>query len=248
MPLEHDVSIGSVAEYVGLFADGQPFSGPTPRWFRGECRLRNTKALLPSIARPPATPAQEWTEYQRFRQNAAAFLPHATLTEWDWMLYMRHFGAPTRLLDWSESPVVALYFAVEKPERDGDEGAVWCINPVRLNELAGFEPRIYAAGIDLDFNVYTPSEVQNAPRAKGTAFKPAALIAARSFPRLVAQQGVFTVIHRDPTALDEIVDGQLLSRIKIPAAAKASIRLALKTLGINRLSMFPELQSVSAGQ
>jgi hypothetical protein len=240
--LRVDVSVRSVAEYVALFGGRGVLKVGTTRWYRGESRLRRRRALVPSIARLPSTLDREWGLYQRFRQNAAAFLPHATLSEWDWMLYMRHYGERTRLLDWSESPLVGLYFAVENPERDGREGVVWCLDPLRLNELAGFERRVYCAGIDPELNVYTPSELKAAPIE--TRYKPAALIAARSFSRLIAQQGVFTVIHRDPTALEAIDDARLLSRVRIPATAKARIRASLRGLGINRLSMFPELQSV----
>lgn len=160
------------------------------------------------------------------------------------MLYMRHYGELTRLLDWTESPLVALYFAVEKPNRDGSDGAVWCIEPERLNQLAGFERRIYCAGIDPELDYYTPSQLKLAPPE--TRYKPAAVITPRSFPRLVAQKGVFTVIHRESIALDAIDDDRLLARVRIPARAKARIRAALKDVGINRLSMFPELHSVAA--
>src|SRR5258706_4173547 len=238
-----DASVKSVAEYAQLFARGGVFSAGAIRWYRGDGRMHRQKALLPSIAREPSTLKREWFIYQRFRQKAAAFLPHTPLTEWDWMLYMRHYDAPTRLLDWTESPLVALYFAVEKASRDRCEGAVWCLNPERLNELAGFERRVYCAGIDPELEVYTPSELKLLKVGTGsTDFKPAALISPRAFARLVAQQGVFTVIHRDAVALEAIVDPSLLARVRIPAAAKARIRKSLHQLGINRLARFPGLQ------
>ena len=187
-------------------------------------------------------PNREWELYQRFQQNAASFLSHTTLSEWDWMLYMRHYEVPTRLLDWTESPLVALYFAVEST-RSRTDGIVWCLDPERLNYIAGFEPQIYCAGIDSELEPYTPSKIKSAPHA--TEFRPVALIAARAFPRLVAQQGVFTVIHRRPKTLERIDDGELLSRVRIPADARAQIRSDLNELGIHRLSLFPELQSVA---
>lgn len=240
--LWHEAAVNQVSEYVQLFQAEGAFAADEPRWFRGEGRLRDAQALLPSLVRPPSTLAEEWAIYQRFRQAGAAFLPHTALSDWDWMLYMRHYGVKTRLLDWSESALVALYFAVEKTARDTDEGAVWVLRPIRLNTLAGLEPRVYCANLDEELDVYVSKAVKDAP--VGTEYKPVALIAPRSFPRLVAQQGVFTVNHRVPTALDEIGDPELLARIRIPAAAKAPIRASLNAMRINRLSLYPELQSL----
>ena len=243
MALHRNVTVRTLADYVKLFSARGTFASAQPRWYRGEGRFRNKRALLPSIARAPHSTSDEWAIYQRFRQNAAAFLPHMNLSEWDWMLYMRHFSARTRLLDWTESPLVALYFAVVNEKRRRVDGVVWSIDPVRLNELAGFERRVYCAGIDTELDVYTPSQVKAA--TEDAKFKPAALITARSFPRLVAQQGVFTVIHRNAMALDSIDDDRLLAHIRIPAKAKARIRAGLRQLGVNRLSLYPELQSVT---
>src|SRR6185503_18203105 len=132
---EIDVRATSVAAYVELFSSGRLARPGQTRWYRGDGLTRTRRALLPSIARTPSSIGREWQIYQHFRQNAAAYLPHATLSEWDWMLYMRHYHALTRLLDWTESPLVALYFAVENKALDGREGAVWCLDPERLNEL-----------------------------------------------------------------------------------------------------------------
>ena len=158
------------------------------------------------------------------------------------MLYMRHYAVPTRLLDWTESPLVALYFAVENPLSRTD-GIVWCLNPERLNRLAGLDQRIYCAGVDPELEPYTPEKIKTAPPT--TNFKPLALISARAFPRLTAQQGVFTVIYRQATSLEAITDDDLLSRVRIPSDAMRTIRDHLSQLGVNRLSLFPELQSVA---
>lgn len=234
----------SVSAFVRLFELHGPLYKKA-QWFRGDGRNRVTGALLPSIARRPAKTDQEWGIYQRFRQNAAAFLPHG-LTQWDWMLYMRHYGLHTRLLDWSESALVALYFAVEYAKEDKFDGVVWALDPLRLNDRAGMGRRVQCAGLDDELDPFTIETLHRAPSG-GVEYQPVALIASRSFPRLVAQQGVFTVTHRKQISLDRIDDPDLLIKIMIPRANKANIRTALHALGMSRLSVYPELQSLGTG-
>lgn len=240
-----DVSVSSLAQFVALFEKDGRFAGLSNHWFRGEGKLRKRGSLLPSISRAGSTVQREWGLYQRFRQNASAFLPHSSLTAWDWMFYMRHYGIDTRLLDWSESALVALYFAVEKPDNDNRGGVVWCLDPVRLNELAGSARQIHCAGLDATLDSYTIESVKTSP--DDVLYQPLAFIAPRSFPRLVAQQGVFTVTHRHPVALDAIRDDSLLARVRVPAGSKSRIRSALQSLGYSRLSLYPELQSLAVG-
>lgn len=247
-----EYTVSSVAQYVRLIELGGALHASPFTWFRGETRRRPLGRLLPSIARRPSQLNHEWETYQRFRQSAAAFLPPANLDEWDWLLYMQHYGIRTRLLDWTESALAALYFAVEekKPSRDGADGIVWCLDPLRLNELAGRERALPCAGVgkgtDEPLNAYTIEKIHVSP-AMGD-FKPMAFIAQRSFPRLIAQQGTFTIVHQRPIALDSIRDDHLLKRILIPASAKRAMRDGLKALGITRLVMFPEIQSIAEGR
>src|SRR5882724_1841169 len=133
-----DIRVGSVSDFVRLFERGGELRTNDLQWYRGEDKIRPHGSLVPSIARRPSRLQEEWAIYQRFRQNVAAFLSHVNLSEWDWMLYMRHYEVHTRLLDWTESALVALYFAVDNRRSDRSDGAVWCLDPLRLNNHAGF--------------------------------------------------------------------------------------------------------------
>jgi hypothetical protein len=101
--------------------------------FRGQAQSAWT--LLPTLARETAGGKFGWQEIIRlelelmrnFRQEAHRTLPQAVLPRrdyiLDWWPLMQHYGAPTRLLDWSLSPYVALYFAVDRHWEE--DGTVW---------------------------------------------------------------------------------------------------------------------------
>lgn len=184
---------------------------------------------------------------KRFRQNALPLVPAADRSDWDWLLLMQHHGVPTRLLDWTENALAGLYFAsVSMRGRDTTrtDGCVWCLDPVALNREANMPTvsnDIPTLDVDEALREYLPGSVAAAANTR----PPVAVLAQRMFPRLVAQAGVFTLIHRAPIAIDGIRDGAYAARIIVPGSAKVRIARELANLGVTRLSLFPELDSVA---
>ena len=166
--------------------------------------------------------------------------------EWEWLFVMQHHGLPTRLLDWTESPLVALFFALGgdgAPDHDVD-GCLWGLSPFDMNRVAiPDEPSgdVPCLGEDEHLDSYLPKQLQQ----QRQPLKPLAVIAPRNSARIQMQQGVFTVFHRDLGALDAEDDNNFLWRIVIPGNAKANLRRELTLLKINRFALFPELETAA---
>jgi hypothetical protein len=212
-------------------------------WFRGQERADWT--LIPSVTRPGGNLDAELTTIKRFKQSARPYLPQRPEGDWEWIFLMQHHRAPTRLLDWSESPLVGLFFATHNPEHDAFASAVWCLDPVALNRLAGhhrsFAHDILAFGIDNQLDEYLPDKVN----ARVTKLNPVAAIGPRNSARMVAQAGTFTVIHAENVAIEAIPPATHVWRFTVPANAKADIREELRLIGITEYSLFPDLDRVA---
>jgi FRG domain len=79
-----------------------------------------------------AWPQQEARILRIFKRKAHLLLQHLPAAEdsFEWLALMQHHGAPTRLLDFSWSPFVAAFFALEHAAVDA---AVWAVFPPGLN-------------------------------------------------------------------------------------------------------------------
>lgn len=241
-----DEPFSNTAEFLKALSNLSTRIGEEAVWFRGHSK--SSYRLLPSIARNPTALERESLLSKRFKQNAYPFRQSPPQSEWEWLFLMQHFGVPTRLLDWTESPLVALYFAVNGSAEDDKEDAnIWALLPAKYN----FEiPRIRPA-VPVDIPCFGVDEVLDDYRPDRIALErmsnkhPVAAIAHRQNERIMAQLGVFTIMHRDMTPLEELAP-QFLARLTIPAAARRQLRAELKALRVTQLTLFPELTSVAS--
>jgi hypothetical protein len=212
-------------------------------WFRGQASEK--WPLVPSLARKTKHLRAESALVKRFMQNATPHLSAAPRDEWEWIFLMQHHRAYTRLLDWSESPLAALYFAVSSSQSATADGAVWCLNPIALNRAANlkfeFESEIPAFGRDKVLNSYLPSVVDENP----SELFPIAIVGPRNTPRMAAQLGTFTINHRMHTPIEAIGTGAHVWRWIIPAGSKKPILKELSRLSYTALTLFPELDRVA---
>lgn len=234
--------ISSVGDLIKHLKEDRPIDEPV--WFRGQADAE--WKLVPSLSRHGGVEV-ELTLFKRFKQNALPFMVHRPENEWEWLFVMQHHGLPTRLLDWTESPLVALYFIVAdpSPETIDSAGSLWAMLPLGLNKASRFQPRfkndIPGFGDDDHLDSYLPSKLALQQIAHG----PLAAIALRNNPRIQVQQGVFTVSHLELSPLEASKENQYLWRYTIPKEAKPVIKAELDMLNISKLSLFPELANVS---
>jgi hypothetical protein len=231
--------VKNVAEFIiALKAD----QDGAPTWFRGH--VNSAWTLLPGIMRRNHG-LSEVSSLARFKQSAAMLTDPLPTTPFDWTFLMQHYGVPTRLLDWTESPLVAMYFAVEEHERHADtEAAIWCLKPVLLNKNASIvdadEPMYIPSFDDDELKAYTAESL----RTNRVELYPVASIATRNSPRIQAQMGTFTIHHKLKVAIENVGDSEHVTKYVIPAAARATLKSELNLLGLTRFNLFPELTSV----
>lgn len=239
-----DNSIRSIGEFVSSLrltaSDGLV-------WFRGQTDLN--WSLLPNVARPAhirdRLMDQELAAIKRFKQNADAFLHRVPRDEWEWIFLMQHHRGLTRLLDWTESPLVALYFALHGANDEAD-GVVWCLDPMELNQCSGhrrrFERDVLAFGIDEVLDSYLPERVGD---DRGAQMQPVAAIGPRNSRRMIAQSGTFTIMHRNVVAIEAVGEARHVWRLVVPATHKAALRDELQLLGFNEFLLFPDLETLA---
>lgn len=223
-------------------------------WFRGIDDA--DYALDPGLLRHPYLGQDlENVEYgisSDFRIRGRPFLKARPESDWEELFLMQHYGFPTRLLDWSESLATAAYFAARDINSSVD-GAVWVLSPQWLTHKANGE---YATHLPSNHPWLEPYRLRTS-RSDLSAFNnsvPLPILPDHIDQRLIAQRGRFTIHTFQVGALkalaeeDRTLSGEacFLHRIRIPAAAKPTIRQQAHIFGgVCEDTMFPDLEGLS---
>lgn len=216
-------------------------------WFRGESG--ETPALTPKIA--DYSPSYENYFLQTFRRQAGGFsnTPNRNSTDM-WLFWAQHYGIPTRLLDWTEGALGALYFSIN---RFGCNPRVYMLHPYRLNELAtggktdhlNFPISWQGSGYE---NIALAWEQRNPARGFDT---PVAIPAIYQDHRMIAQRSCFTVHGK---SLQPIVDllkakcdstHKILREYAIDYNGIRPMLVDLAVLGISSSTLFPDLDHLA---
>lgn len=237
--------VTSVADYATALKALGASGLQRPFWFRGH--RESSYRLVPSALRNSSFTANQRTMLKRFMQDAQSFLVDAPTNQWEWLFLAQHHGVPTRLLDWSENALVALFFACEREDAQlegtpREDGHVWVLLPAALNQASGTWTSQHAEdlplfGVDGNLEKYHPLSLDSPQEPR----KPVAALANRSFRRISYQWGTFTITDQIPALEDQAGSDTFLKRLTISADAKLEILDELRSLGIEERVVYPDL-------
>ncbi len=213
----------------------EELDNPTEVWFRGQ--QRHDYYLLPSLLRFNEGLEKEQEMFHKFRRFAERIFKNKA-SEWETLFDMQHYGIPTRLLDWTETFGIALYFATYS-QRDVDS-AIYLLDPKKLNKKSGKESVIRLPHEEKDFS-YSGVYWERKP------FKANAPIAIEPIfnnDRMIAQRAMFTV-HNDDTAPIEDMFPDAIKKVILPTDAIPSALEFLKVSNINEYSVYPDLAGIA---
>jgi hypothetical protein len=168
---------------------------------------------------------------------------------WHWLAVAQHHGLPTRLVDWTYSPFVALHFATEHPNVDTD-GVVWCVNFVEANKRLPKQLRsLLEDEHSQTFTIDMLSEFRSLRAFDELGRDPFVIFLEPPSldVRILNQFALFSMMPSPSARLDEWLEDhpELCRRVLVPAELKWEVRDKLDQANINERTLFPGLDGLS---
>nr|WP_321453662.1 FRG domain-containing protein [uncultured Carboxylicivirga sp.] len=258
-------------------------------WFRGEANVKWPTSLIPGAYRNNFKKYRTGTEKfvfdnqiqtkernikSEFIRKATPILINKKIEATDWNIYylMQHYKINTRLLDWTENALVALYFAISDKTEIENNAVIWILQPFELNHMTlkrFFEKKEFNPIIPHGNLIKKPktlinkkgvlnvdeltrrylkmcfSKVKN--EEKEFEYFPLAIYPTYLDERIMHQKGCFTIFGNKVNGLLSSKEkSNYLDKIIIPADKKASILKQLNLLGIDESSVYPDLDGIGS--
>jgi hypothetical protein len=253
--LVSEVFLDSFNETLGRHRSPFVFRGQSADYplLSGLMRLNDDWSLLPDLERHLLRNFKKYAHGVVARDSAVS-----ASSDWQWVSIAQHHGLPTRLLDWSYSPFVAMHFATANLECMDEDGVIWCAHAQAMQQW--LPPTLKKSLADAGANVFTVEMLEQeaagfdaltgAPSVEedfAVFFEPPSLDL-----RIVNQVALFSFLSRTDTRMDEWLLNksgecpQVFKKILVPAAVKWEVRDKLDQANINERVLFPGLDGLSS--
>ena len=175
--------------------------------------------LVPKFGRIQFHNTSESKFFEGWKKKAIEYIAKPSVNDWEWLAIAQHHGLATRLLDWTTNPLAAAYFAVQ--DNPTSDAIIYAYLSARQVNIKTAKPLV----ID-GIATYRPTRV---------------------VPRITRQGGLFTVHGPATLSLEECIDSkERLIKIIIDSAHVRELRFELNHYGINKETLFPDLDGLSA--
>ncbi|HEU5171139.1 MAG TPA: FRG domain-containing protein [Gemmatimonadales bacterium] len=205
---------------------------------------------LGGVNPPHAKAGLEEHILRNFIRYSRPHLPTGAANEWELLVQAQHHGLPTRLLDWTYSPLVAAHFATLAHQPGGD-AAVWRLDWQQLHRRFGFPPlALLIEDLESLFGgdkPFTPLELFQGSHGSEVF---ACMIQPPSLgDRIAVQSATFTICSDKRQSFDAFLEqhglGGALTRFVIPEADVPRLRDQLDLVGVDERRLFPDLDGVA---
>lgn len=286
-----ETKIGSVSEFVEAIEKQRPKDTDDDDfqtlWFRGEGDINWKTPLVPNSYRTLAETFKsniddlftsknikqvETNVQAEFNRRAQRYISTKSIENSRWNRYflMQHYKIKTRLLDWTENAMLALFFAISNKSSFKEDSIIWILNPFKLNDftirtiIKSDKPwMIIPPGVDSDgkhelimedgkirtrelTRRYVQMDFLKDTEGDKIIYFPLAMYPTYLDERMTAQRTCFTIFgNKINGLLSNDSNSDFLSSVRIKGGlAKTKMLDELKMLGIDHESAFPDLDGI----